>query len=93
MNRGTMRSLHVMVREAAVTHGAKTAAVFDTGASRATCLTYNQLLVLGDELCRNLHAAGGKHEQVIGVFCDVNLFLPVWIFGYVKLDTEACSYT
>lgn len=81
-----MSSLHAMVREAAVAHGAKAAAVFDTGASRATCLTYDQLLALGDELCSNLHAAGVKNEQVIGVFCHVNLLLPVWILGYVKHD-------
>lgn len=72
-----------MVREAAVNHGAKAAAVFDSGTSRASCLTYDQLLALGNELCKNLHAAVGKHEQVIGVFCDVNILLPVWIFGYV----------
>lgn len=78
-----MNSLHAMVREAAVKHGPKTAAVFDTGASRATCLTYDQLTALGNELCKTLQAAIGKNEQVIGMFCDVNILLPVWIFGYV----------
>lgn len=76
-----------MVHEAAANHRAKTAVVFDPGAARATCLTYRDLVALGNELCSNLHGAleedGNKH--VIGVFCDVNLLLPVWIFGYVRL--------
>ncbi|XP_060773478.1 beta-alanine-activating enzyme isoform X2 [Neoarius graeffei] len=89
-----MKSLHAMVHEAAVHYGTKTAAIFDTGsASPATCLSYDQLVALGNELCRNLQGAVGENEQAIGVFCDVNIFLPVWIFSilqvpaaYVPLD-------
>ncbi|KAF4070939.1 hypothetical protein AMELA_G00279150 [Ameiurus melas] len=93
MNSVDMKSLHAMVREAAVNHGEKTAAIFDTGASRATCLTYHQLAALGNELCRHLQGAVGENARVLGVFCDVSIFLPVWIFGvlqvpaaYVPLD-------
>ncbi|KAF5900525.1 acyl-CoA synthetase family member 4 isoform X2, partial [Clarias magur] len=90
-----MKTLHAMVHEAAVHHSAKTAAVFDPGAARATSLTYRDLLALGNELCNSLHGALEENENkhVIGVFCDVNLLLPVWIFGilqvpaaYVPLD-------
>ncbi|MCI4389300.1 hypothetical protein PGIGA_G00096420 [Pangasianodon gigas] len=77
-----MKSLHAMVHEAAVNHGDKTAAIFDTGTSPASCLTYDQLLALGNELCKNVQGAIGENEQVIGVFCDVNILLPVWIFGF-----------
>ncbi|XP_017311545.1 beta-alanine-activating enzyme isoform X3 [Ictalurus punctatus] len=93
MNSVDMKSLHAMVREAAVNHGDKTAAIFDTGASRATCLTYHQLAALGNELCRHLQGAVGENARVLGVFCDVSIFLPVWIFSvlqvpaaYVPLD-------
>ncbi|KAK3516500.1 hypothetical protein QTP70_019881 [Hemibagrus guttatus] len=81
MNRVIMKSLDAMVHEAAVNHGSKTAAVFDTGASLAVCLTYAELVALGNELCRNLQGTVGKNEQFIGVFCEVNIFLPVWIIG------------
>ncbi|XP_058235150.1 beta-alanine-activating enzyme isoform X2 [Hemibagrus wyckioides] len=93
MIRVVMKSLHAVVHEAAASHGSKTAAVFDTGASPAVRLTYDELAALGGELCRNLQGTAGKNEQFIGVFCDVNIFLPVWIFGvlqvpaaYVPLD-------
>ncbi|KAK2863883.1 hypothetical protein Q7C36_003037 [Tachysurus vachellii] len=88
-----MKSLHAMVHEAAVNHGSNRAAVFDTGASPALHLTYDELVALGNELCTNLQGTEGKNEKVFGVFCDVNIFLPVWIFGvlqvpaaYVPLD-------
>ncbi|XP_026800246.3 beta-alanine-activating enzyme isoform X1 [Pangasianodon hypophthalmus] len=85
MNSVIMKSLHAMVHEAAVNHGDKTAAIFDTGASPASCLTYDQLLALGNELCKNVQGAVGENEQVIGVFCDVNILLPVWIFGVLQV--------
>lgn len=82
-----MKSLHAMVHEAAVHYGTKTAAIFDTGsASPAACLSYDQLVALGNELCRNVQGAVGENEQAIGVFCDVNIFLPVWIFRYISLS-------
>lgn len=88
-----MKSLHAMVREAAVNHGDKTAAIFDTGASRATCLTYHQLAALGNELCRHLQGAVGENARVLGVFCDVSIFLPVWIFRYVSLSDTLYGQT
>ncbi|TSN30202.1 Acyl-CoA synthetase family member 4 [Bagarius yarrelli] len=91
-----MKCLHEMVLKAAVHHGAKTAAIFDTGASPAVCLSYDELVALGNELCRNLQEAVEENNQLIGVFCDVDMFLPVWIFGvlqvpaaYVPLDPVA----
>ncbi|XP_046692621.1 beta-alanine-activating enzyme isoform X4 [Silurus meridionalis] len=82
-----MKTLHTMVLEAAANHGAKTAAVFDTGAAPATRLTYDELLALGTELCKHLQEAVGQKEQAIGVFCDVSILLPVWIFGVLQVPS------
>ncbi|XP_062858189.1 beta-alanine-activating enzyme-like [Trichomycterus rosablanca] len=88
-----LKLLHEMVREAALEHGDRKAVVWDSSQSPATNLTYQQLLTLGNDLCTKLQRAIREIQNVIGVYCDLNILLPAWILGilqwpaaYVPLD-------
>ncbi|XP_072538739.1 beta-alanine-activating enzyme [Salminus brasiliensis] len=77
--------LHELVLEAARRHSDRTAAVFDTGDSARTCLTYDELIAFANELTKKLQIAVGKDEHAVGVFCHADLLLPVWIIGVLQL--------
>ncbi|XP_051511642.1 beta-alanine-activating enzyme isoform X2 [Myxocyprinus asiaticus] len=89
----TAKSLHELVREAALAHGDKTAVVFDSSIAARVSFTYDEVISLADELTEHLRVSLQKHDSVMGLFCHTDVFLPVWIIGvlqfpaaYVPLD-------
>ncbi|XP_076873255.1 beta-alanine-activating enzyme isoform X2 [Brachyhypopomus gauderio] len=80
-----LESLHGMVHEAAAKHGGKIAVVFDSGGSPSACMTYNELFAFGNELSKHLEVTLETSECTIGLFCHVNIYLPVWIVGILQL--------
>ncbi|TNM87520.1 hypothetical protein fugu_005741 [Takifugu bimaculatus] len=92
------RTLQELVVAAASVHSDRVAVIYDDGSASACPVTlfYSDLVQLSSELSRILRKNCSPNCGVIGLYCNDDLFIPVWILGilaspaaYVPLDPEA----
>lgn len=77
------RTLQELVAVAASVHPDRVAVTYDAGSvsgSSATLL-YRELIELTGELSDILRKNCSPHHGVVGLFCNDDLFIPVWILG------------
>ncbi|XP_057696637.1 beta-alanine-activating enzyme isoform X1 [Corythoichthys intestinalis] len=88
-------TLHGLIAAAASVHAQRVAVTFDGGSLSGdpVSLLYQDLLALSSELSRTLQQHCGKNNGVFGLYCNDDLFVPVWVLGilqtpaaYVPLD-------
>ncbi|XP_041646603.1 beta-alanine-activating enzyme [Cheilinus undulatus] len=92
------QSLQQLVSSAASLHSDRVAVTYDSGSESGTpvSLRYRELEELTGELSVSLREKCSGCNGVIGLYCDDDLFVPVWVLGilkspaaYVPLDPEA----
>lgn len=80
------RTLQQLVAAAASLHPDRAAVTYDGGAasgSPAVSLLYRELVQLAGELSLILRKNCSPNNGVIGLCCGDDLFIPVWILGWV----------
>lgn len=77
------RTLQELVAAAASVHSDRIAVIYDDGSASACPVTlfYSDLVQLSSELSRILRNNCSPNCGVIGLYCNDDLFIPVWILG------------
>ncbi|XP_056132799.1 beta-alanine-activating enzyme [Lampris incognitus] len=90
------KMLQDIVAKSASLDSARVAVTFESGSGHSVSLSYGEVFALRDDLSHNLRRHCLRNDGVIALYCDTDLYLPVWILGilqlpaaYAVLDPEA----
>lgn len=86
------RTLQELVAAAASLHADRLAVTHSVSGKPSASLTYRDLVQLADEFSRALQNNCSPRSGVIGLYCRDDLFVPVWILGWVQtLEIDLCN--
>lgn len=79
----TARTLQELVAAAAIVHPDRVAVTYDggTASKRPESLRYRDVMELSGELSQTLRLTCSASDGVIGLYCNDDLLIPVWILG------------
>lgn len=77
------RTLQELVVAAASGHSNRVAVTYDGGSSLSSPVTllYSELVQLSGELSCIIRRDCSPNHGVIGLYCNDDLFIPVWVLG------------